>query len=99
MRVVTIGAVYEFDPRSMTGVRLRHQGADMRRDGQPFALLSWPEPVLGYRMQVQLRPQADGQLPQIHETTPVVRIERTPRPRIRQTPPRIVSRKAVADGD
>jgi hypothetical protein len=75
MRVVTEGAVYEFDARSMTAVRLRREGSHLRRDGEPLALLSWPEPVAGRGMELQLLVREDG-LPTSRVTSLVRRVER-----------------------
>ena len=75
MRVETDGAVYQFDARSMTAVRLRRDGSHLRRDGEPLALLSWPEPVVGRGMQLQLLVREDG-LPTTRFTSLVRRIER-----------------------
>ena len=75
MRVVTEGAVYEFDARSMTAVRLRRDGSHLRRDGEPLALLSWPEPVVGRGMELQLLVREDG-LPTTRFTSLVRRVER-----------------------
>jgi hypothetical protein len=75
MRVVTEGAVYEFDARSMTAVRLRRDGRHLRRDGEPVALLSWPEPVVGRGMELQLLLREDG-VPTCRVTSLVRRVER-----------------------
>jgi hypothetical protein len=74
MRVVTEGAVYEFDPASMTAVRLRRDGGQLRRDGEPLTLLSWPHPAVGLGMELQLQVREDG-LPTTRFTSVVRRIE------------------------
>ena len=75
MRVMTEGAVYEFNAQSMTAVQLRRGGRQLRRDGEPPVLLSWPEPVVGRGMQLQLLVREDG-VPSTRFTTAVVRVER-----------------------
>jgi hypothetical protein len=75
MRVVTDGAVYHFDGRSMTAVRLCRNGIHLRRDGEPLALFSWPEPVVGRGMELQLLVREDG-LPTIRFTSLVRQILR-----------------------
>jgi hypothetical protein len=75
MRVVTEGAVYRFDARSMTAVRLRRDGSHLRRDGEALALLSWPAPVVGRGMELQLLVREDG-LPTARFTSLVRRVER-----------------------
>jgi hypothetical protein len=60
MRVVTEGAVCLFAPATMTAVRLRRDGAELRRDGEPLMLLSWPEPIVGHSMALQLQVREDG---------------------------------------
>ncbi|TKJ28476.1 hypothetical protein [Blastococcus sp. CCUG 61487] len=75
MRVVTEGAVYEFHAGSMTAVRLRRDGSHLRRDGEPLALLSWPAPVVGRGMELQLLVREDG-IPTTRFTSTVRRVER-----------------------
>jgi hypothetical protein len=68
-RVTTAsGTVYLFVPKTMTAVRLRGDGAQLRRDGEPVALLNWPEPVLGARMELELMVREDG-VPTVRATT------------------------------
>lgn len=74
LRVVTEGAVYVFDARTMTAVRLRRTGSQLRRDGEPLTLLSWPDPVVGHGMQLQLLVREDG-TPTTRFTSAVVRVE------------------------
>lgn len=74
LRVVTEGAIYDFDARSMTAVRLRRTGSLLRRDGEPLALLSWPEPVVGQGMALELLVREDG-VPTTRLTSAVVRVE------------------------
>lgn len=75
MRVVTEGAIYEFEPDAMTAVRLRRDGAELRRDGEQLKLLIWPNPVVGYGMELQLMVREDS-VPTVRQTSAVLRIER-----------------------
>jgi hypothetical protein len=75
MRVVTEGAIHEFDAGSMTAVRLRRDGSHLRRNGEPLALLSWPTPVLRRGMELQLLVREDG-LPTTRFTSLVRGVER-----------------------
>lgn len=78
MRVTTAsGTVYFFHPGTMTAVRLRGEGSHLRRDGEPIPLLSWPEPVLGACMELELMVREDG-VPTVRATTPVVVVEVNP---------------------
>jgi hypothetical protein len=74
MRVITEGAAYLLDPVSMTAVRLRRHGATLRRDGEALTLLSWPTPVVGRGMQLQVLVREDG-VPTIRFTSAVVQVE------------------------
>ncbi|MDP5184832.1 hypothetical protein QOZ88_19545 [Blastococcus sp. BMG 814] len=77
MRVETDGAVYLFNARPMTAIRLRRDGSHLRRDGEPLALLSWPDPVIGQGMELLLLVREDG-LPTTRFTSNVRLIERGP---------------------
>ncbi|UOY01640.1 hypothetical protein [Blastococcus sp. PRF04-17] len=79
MRVVTDGAVYVFDPDTMTALRLPRDGTELRRDGEPLALLSWPDPVVGRGMELQLQVREDG-VPTVRFTSAVRQVQRYPAP-------------------
>jgi hypothetical protein len=75
MRVTTEGAVYEFDPRTMTAVRLHRSGPELRRDAEPLTLLGWPTPVVGVGMTLYLIVREDTRAPTVRTTSPVLGVD------------------------
>ncbi len=73
--VTTEGAVYELDPHTMTAVRLRRSGPELRRDAEPLTLLGWPSPVVGVGMMLCLIVREDNGAPTVRTTSPVMRVD------------------------
>ena len=68
------GSVYKLDPHTMTAFRLSDGGAELRRDGERLAPLSWPKPVVSEDLVLLLLVCEDG-VPTVRRTTPVVLID------------------------
>jgi hypothetical protein len=71
--VRTEGSTYLLDRTSMTVLRLRRNGDELRRDGEPLPLLRWPTPRVGWSMALELMVREDG-APTVRTTTPVVQV-------------------------